>query len=57
MRGRKRKRHDDTVSSNRDINKEIIQRKILELRNTTEMKISLEGLNSRFELAEELVNL
>lgn len=46
--------HQIEISIKRNYNKEI---KTLELRNTTEMKISLDGLNSRFELEEELVNL
>lgn len=45
--------HQIEVSVKRNYNKEI---KILELRNTTEVKISLEGLNSRFELAEERIS-
>lgn len=45
--------HQIEISIKRNYNKEI---KILELRNTTEMKISLEGFNSRFELAEERIS-
>ena len=55
-------RYYDNYSPNREFHEEIEiieknQVKILKLKSTKEVKISLKSINSRFELAEERENL